>query len=69
MSNSTATGNSTQAASGGGFDFKLYRYEPSLPAAVIFVAVFTTLTSLHLWRMARHRTFYFTAFTIGGACE
>ncbi|KIX10713.1 uncharacterized protein Z518_01797 [Rhinocladiella mackenziei CBS 650.93] len=52
-----------------GFNFKLYRYVPSLPAAIIFVVIFATLTALHTWRLYRSRALYFTAFTIGGLFE
>jgi hypothetical protein len=57
------------APSGEFFDFKLYRYTPSLPAAVVSVAVFAILTALHVWRMKRARAYYFTAFVIGGVCK
>ncbi|KAH7007649.1 RTA1 domain-containing protein [Ilyonectria destructans] len=50
----------------GKIDFQLYRYLPSLPAAVISLVVFGILTALHTWRLRRARAFYFTAFTIGG---
>ncbi|OAX78915.1 hypothetical protein ACJ72_06775 [Emergomyces africanus] len=48
------------------FDFELYRYIPSLPAAIISVVVFAILTAGHTWRLLRARAFYFTAFTVGG---
>ncbi|KAF9872459.1 hypothetical protein CkaCkLH20_09956 [Colletotrichum karsti] len=51
---------------GAAFDFQLYRYTPSLPAAIASVVVFAILTLLHFWRLFRYRAFYFTAFTIGG---
>ncbi|KAJ1323927.1 RTA1 domain-containing protein [Microdochium nivale] len=54
------------AAGAGGFDFALYRYELSLPAAIAAVVIFLILSLLHTWRIVRHRSFYFTAFTIGG---
>ncbi|KAH9906902.1 RTA1 like protein-domain-containing protein [Xylariomycetidae sp. FL2044] len=57
------------AAADGGFDFKLYRYTPSLPAAVVFVIVFAILSVLHTWKITKHRALYFTAFTIGGYFE
>lgn len=63
-SNSTEPSYTTPA-----FDFKLYRYEPSLIAAIIFVVVFAVLTLLHVWRLYNTRAFYFTAFTIGGVCK
>lgn len=57
------------AASGAEFlDFALYRYELSLPAAIAAVVVFLVLTLLHVWRIYRYRSFYFTAFTVGGCC-
>jgi hypothetical protein len=51
------------------FDFKLYRYGPSLPAAVVSVVIFAILTAAHAWRLFRVRAYYFTAFTIGGLCK
>lgn len=53
----------------GEFDFKLYRYVPSLPAAVISVIAFGILTGLHVRRLYQVRAFYFTAFTVGGLCK
>ncbi|KAF5676498.1 Rtm1p [Fusarium circinatum] len=51
------------------YDFKLYRYTPSLAATIISVVIFGILTGLHLWRLFRARAYYFTAFTIGGIFE
>ena len=53
----------------GGFTFKLYRYTPSLTAAIIFVVIFAVLSAVHTWRLLRYRAYYFTAFTIGGYCK
>lgn len=53
---------------GEGFDFQLYRYDVSLPAAATSMVVFLILSVLHVWCIWRHRSFYFTAFTIGGFC-
>lgn len=50
------------------FDFKLYRYTPSLGAAIAGVCVFAVLTAVHSWRLVRARAFYFTPFLIGGVC-
>lgn len=52
-----------------GYNFQLYRYTPSLPAAIVSVVVFAVLTGLHIWRMWRARAFYFTPFVVGGVCE
>ncbi|KAH7194978.1 RTA1 like protein-domain-containing protein [Fusarium oxysporum] len=51
------------------FDFKLYRYDPLLAAAIVSVVIFAILTLLHTWRLFRVRAYYFTAFTIGGLCK
>ncbi|KAK7976290.1 glycine dehydrogenase - mitochondrial [Apiospora arundinis] len=54
------------AAASDAFDFKLYRYTPSLPRAVVFAAIFAVLAALHTWQLVRHRAYYFTTFTVGG---
>lgn len=51
------------------FDFKLYRYTPSLATAAVSATVFAILTALHGWRLLRVRAYYFTPFTIGGICK
>lgn len=51
------------------FDFKLYRYTPSLVGAIVTLAVFAILSAGHLWRLFQARAFYFTAFLIGGLCK
>lgn len=51
------------------FDFKLYRYEPSLPAAAVSLAVFAILTALHALKILRHRSLYFIPFAVGGLCK
>lgn len=50
------------------FVFSLYQYTPSLPAAIIAVSLFGALTAYHAWLVLRHRSLYFTAFTLGGLC-
>ncbi|KAK1532953.1 RTA1 [Colletotrichum costaricense] len=64
--NSTTGAGGAEAAAGEAFDFRLYRYTPSLPAAIVSAAVFAVLTILHVWRLYRARAFYFTAFALGG---
>lgn len=56
------------AASSELFTFSLYHYTPSLPAAILSVAIFAILTATHAWRMHRAGSLYFTPFTIGGLC-
>ncbi|KAF2088812.1 RTA1 like protein [Saccharata proteae CBS 121410] len=50
-------------------DFKLYRYDPSMAAAVIFIALFGLTTALHCFQMIRSRTWFFIPFIIGGIFE
>ena len=59
----------TQEGPGSDWNFELYRYTPSLAAAIVSVIVFGMLTAAHTWRLSRAKTFYFTAFTVGGLCE
>jgi hypothetical protein len=48
--------------------FKLYHYDPSAGAAVAFAAVFGLTTAVHIWQLARNRTWYFVPFLIGCLC-
>ncbi|KAM5365939.1 hypothetical protein ACJZ2D_010772 [Fusarium nematophilum] len=57
------------ASLGAGFNFQLYRYTPSLPAAIVSAVVFAILTLLHTRRLYRVRAYYFIPFTIGGLCK
>ncbi|KAF4546216.1 uncharacterized protein LTHEOB_4213 [Lasiodiplodia theobromae] len=50
-------------------EYKLYHYNPSLAAAVIFVILFVCSTGLHAFQLFRKKTFYFTPFIIGGIFE
>jgi hypothetical protein len=50
-------------------DFKLYRYDPSLAAAVIFIALFLSVSVLHLYQLLRTRTWFFIPFVVGGFFE
>lgn len=50
------------------FDFKLYRYTPTLEAAIVAIVVFAILTAVHSWRLIRARSFYFIPFLVGGIC-
>ena len=49
--------------------FVFYRYDPSLPAAVIFVVLFVVASLVHLFQLFRYKTWYFIPFVIGGICE
>jgi hypothetical protein len=51
-----------------GVIFVLYRYDPSMAAAVIFIILFFLVSVLHLYQMVRTRTWILTPFVIGGFC-
>lgn len=53
----------------GGINFALYRYTPSIAAAIIFAVVFFTITALHGIRLWRNRTYFFIPFIIGLLCK
>ncbi|KAK3616474.1 hypothetical protein LTR56_024723 [Elasticomyces elasticus] len=57
---------SNQASDPEYFDFKLYRYNPSLGAAIAATLIFAVLTSVHLWLLVKAKTRYFVPFLIGG---
>lgn len=49
--------------------FKYYYYEPSMPAAIIFIVLFGLTTILHIAQMATTRTWFMIPFVIGGICK
>jgi len=49
--------------------FKYYYYEPSMPAAIIFIVLFGLTTILHIAQMAATRTWFMIPFVIGGIRE
>lgn len=50
-------------------DFKLFRYDPSLAAAVLFVVLFAITSVLHTWQCVVTKTWFFIAFVLGCWCE
>jgi len=57
---------SGSATGGGDAIFKLYRYDPSMAAAVIFIILFLLSTALHTYQLLRTKTWFFSCFVIGG---
>ena len=49
--------------------FKLYHYDPSVAAAVVFVFLFLATSIYHVWQMVKQKTWFFTAFIVGGICK
>ncbi|KAL9630853.1 MAG: hypothetical protein Q9164_006205, partial [Protoblastenia rupestris] len=47
-------------------DFKLYHYDPSMAAAVLFTILFLLTTMLHMYQLLLTRTWYMVPFLIGG---
>ncbi|KAG4254671.1 hypothetical protein BFJ72_g15195 [Fusarium proliferatum] len=54
------------SATGDDAVFKLYRYDPSMAAAVIFIILFMAITGLHLYQLIRTKTWFFACFVAGG---
>ncbi|KAL4993372.1 RTA1 like protein-domain-containing protein [Aspergillus recurvatus] len=50
-------------------DFKLYRYNPSIGAAVLFIILFIIASGLHTYQAARTRTWFLIPFVVGGYFE
>src|SRR4051812_3792444 len=46
--------------------FVLYRYNPSLAAAAIFVVIFALTTGFHMFQTFKKRSWFMTPFIIGG---
>ena len=49
--------------------FILYHYNPSLVAAIVFIALFSLTTSTHVFQLMKKKTWYFIPFVIGGICK
>ncbi|KAB8077269.1 RTA1 like protein-domain-containing protein [Aspergillus leporis] len=49
--------------------FKLFHYDPSLAAAVIFIICFLATTIQHTYQLFRTRTWFFIPFLLGGYFE
>ncbi|KIM97692.1 hypothetical protein OIDMADRAFT_129749 [Oidiodendron maius Zn] len=52
---------------GGPFEF--YRYTPSVPAACVFIGLFTVSSVLHTYQIARSRAWVMIPFLLGAYCE
>ncbi|ENH74315.1 Protein RTM1 [Fusarium oxysporum f. sp. cubense race 1] len=46
-----------------------YRYEPSLPASIIFIVIFALSSALHLFQIIKTRTWFFSPFLVGSIFE
>lgn len=57
------------ADNGRTIDWKAYRYDPSLAAAIVFVVLFLLTTFIHLYQLTRTKTWYFIPLCIGGFCK
>ncbi|GKZ72480.1 hypothetical protein AnigIFM50267_008844 [Aspergillus niger] len=50
-------------------EFKLYRYDPSIAAAVVFIILFLAAAGIHTFQVARTRAWFVIPFVIGGHFE
>ena len=46
--------------------FQFYRYIPSIPAAVIFICLFSTTTALHIYQVCRTKIWILLPLVLGG---
>lgn len=56
------------ADSNAGYEYKLYRYVPSIPAGTIMAVVFGLLAIACLYRIVRHGAYFFISFLVGLLC-
>ncbi|KAM0328815.1 hypothetical protein ACHAQA_005230 [Verticillium albo-atrum] len=49
--------------------YPLWKYIPSLPAAIVFAVLFSILTIGHAFKMFRHRLWFCIPFVVGGVFE
>lgn len=49
--------------------YRLWWYLPSVPAAALFVALFTIITAAVIWRMVKTKTWFVSVLVIGGFCK
>ncbi|KAI3062776.1 hypothetical protein CBS147353_9353 [Aspergillus niger] len=50
-------------------EFKLYRYDPSIAAAVVFIILFLAAAGIHTFQVARTKAWFVIPFVIGGHFE
>ena len=50
-------------------DYYLWKYLPSAVAAAIFLVLFLVATLVISWRIWRTRTWFCSAFAVGGLCK
>ncbi|GKZ21319.1 hypothetical protein AbraIFM66951_010108 [Aspergillus brasiliensis] len=53
----------------GNSEFKLYRYDPSIGAAVVFIISFLVAAGIHTFQAVRTRAWFVIPFVIGGHFE
>ncbi|OQE12568.1 hypothetical protein PENVUL_c001G07951 [Penicillium vulpinum] len=49
--------------------YYLWKYVPSLPAAIIFLILFVAATAFHFWKLHRTKAWFCLAFSLGGLFE
>ncbi|KAL4879318.1 putative RTM1-like protein [Aspergillus karnatakaensis] len=51
------------------FEFRLYRYDPSVSAAVVLTVAFIIASAIHTYQVSMTRTWFMIPFTLGGYFE
>ena len=49
--------------------FEYYTYDPSLPAAIIFIIAFVITALFHTYQLFRTRTWFYIPLAIGSYCK
>ncbi|KFY36015.1 hypothetical protein V494_05392, partial [Pseudogymnoascus sp. VKM F-4513 (FW-928)] len=50
-------------------EFKIYHYDPSMAAAIVFIVAFLISTTLHLYQLLRTRAWFMIPLVAGGFFE
>lgn len=50
-------------------EYKLYHYDPSVVAAVVFALLFMISLLWHIFQFIRHRIWFFIPFVVGVICK
>lgn len=50
-------------------DFRPFRYDPNLGAAILFTILFFIMSFLHAYQVVKTKCWFYTAFVVGGYLE
>jgi len=58
-----------ETMAGDSVDFELFRYNPNIGAAILFIVLFTAASILHTYQCVVTKTWFFIAFIVGCWCK